>query len=81
MYRYADCYGQLHTWMELAALMFLSEGDINLVSKVILLMSRSEPTKAITTGYFFYIILFDLCCSVTLATLKDSSTALQHERE
>ena len=56
--------------MELAALMFLSEGDINLVSKVILLMSRSEPTKAIATAYLFYNILFDLCCSVTLAALQ-----------
>ena len=43
--------------MELAALMFLSEGDINLVSKVILLTSRSEPTKDIATGYLFYIYL------------------------
>ena len=52
----------------------LSEGDINLVSKVILLVQRSEPTKAIATGHLFYIC--HLCCSVTLATLKDGSISL-----
>ena len=66
------CYGHLggiSCFNALTGNMFLSEGDINLVSKVILLVSRSEPTIAVATGHFFYIIIvFDLCCSLTLAT-------------